>query len=242
MLKEAIDRILKLAPPNISVINDSTYSDKALTRIDNEARAAAISMNTLSSLVDYIKGIAEFKNIVYIVQVVSPTEVRLISSLDSDRKRETLVEVNAEIPAFSFGRFIENEEFIINVQSKFLDSDSEKNDKPIILQFSGNVKAGTVAEYGDSGVGQKATIKKGVASMQEVEVPSPCYLMPYRTFTEVGQPMSSFIFRVKDDKNFGVEFALFEADGGAWKNEAKTNIKNFLCEQLKDVENVMVIS
>lgn len=242
MLKEAIDRILKLAPPNISVINDSTYSDKALTRIDNEARAAAISMNTLSSLVDYIKGIAEFKNIVYIVQVVSPTEVRLISSLDSDRKRETLVEVNAEIPAFSFGRFIENEEFIINVQSKFLDSDSEKNDKPIILQFSGNVKAGTVAEYGDSGVGQKATIKKGVASMQEVEVPSPCYLMPFRTFTEVAQPMSSFIFRVRDDKTYGVTFALFEADGGAWKNEAKANIKAYLNEQLKGNENVLVIS
>lgn len=242
MIKAAIEKILSLAPPNISEINDSTYSDKSLHRIDVEERAAAISMNTLTSLVDYIKGVNEFKDILYIIQVVSPTEVRLISTLDEDRKRETLVEVTAEIPEFRFGRFIENEEFIINVQSKFLDSDSEKNDKPIILQFAGNVKAGTVAEYGDSGVGQKATIKKGVASMQEVEVPSPCYLMPYRTFTEVGQPMSSFIFRVKDDKNFGVEFALFEADGGAWKNEAKTNIKNFLCEQLKDVENVMVIS
>lgn len=242
MIKAAIEKILSLAPPNISEINDSTYSDKSLHRIDVEERAAAISMNTLTSLVDYIKGVNEFKDILYIIQVVSPTEVRLISTLDEDRKRETLVEVTAEIPEFRFGRFIENEEFIINVQSKFLDSDSEKNDKPIILQFAGNVKAGTVAEYGDSGVGQKATIKKGVASMQEVEVPSPCYLMPYRTFTEVSQPMSSFIFRVKDDKNFGVEFALFEADGGAWKNEAKTNIKNFLCEQLKDIENVMIIS
>lgn len=242
MIKAAIEKILSLAPPNISEINGSTYSDKSLHRIDVEERAAAISMNTLTSLVDYIKGVNEFKDILYIIQVVSPTEVRLISTLDEDRKRETLVEVTAEIPEFRFGRFIENEEFIINVQSKFLDSDSEKNDKPIILQFAGNVKAGTVAEYGDSGVGQKATIKKGVASMQEVEVPSPCYLMPYRTFTEVGQPMSSFIFRVKDDKNFGVEFALFEADGGAWKNEAKANIKNFLCEQLKGIENVMVIS
>ena len=70
-------------------------------------------------------------------------------------------------------------------------------DKPIILQFAGNVKAGTVAEYGETGVGQKADIKKGVASLQEVEVPSTCRLMPYRTFTEVKQPMSSFIFRVK---------------------------------------------
>lgn len=123
-----------------------------------------------------------------------------------------------------------------------MDGVAEKNDKPVVLQFAGNVKAGTVAEYGDTGVGQKATIKKGVASMVEAEVPSPCYLMPYRTFTEVAQPMSSFIFRVKDDDRLGVSFALFEADGGAWKNEAKANIKNYLVEALKDFKNITVIS
>jgi hypothetical protein len=242
MIKAAINRILELAPPVISEINGRKYSDKELSRIDNELRAASISMNTLTGLVDFIKSTKDFKPIPYIIQVVSPTEVRLISSLDEDRKRETLAEVKAEIPDFSFGQFIENEKFIINVQSKFLDSDAEKNDKPIILQFAGNVKAGTVAEYGDTGVGQKAAIKKGVASLQEVEVPSPCYLMPYRTFTEVSQPMSSFIFRVKDDDRYGVQFALFEADGGAWKNEAKANIKNYLEEQLKDCDNVTIIS
>jgi hypothetical protein len=150
--------------------------------------------------------------------------------------------VKAEIPEFSFGQFIGNEEFVIGVQSKFLNEDAEANDKPIILQFAGNVKAGTVAEYGDTGVGQKAAIKKGVASLQEVEVPSPCRLMPYRTFTEVAQPMSNFIFRVKDNDRYGVTCALFEADGGAWKNEAKANIKAYLEKELADVSNIFVIS
>lgn len=124
----------------------------------------------------------------------------------------------------------------------FLNEDAEVNDKPIILQFAGNVKAGTVAEYGDTGVGQKAAIKKGVASLQEVEVPSPCRLMPYRTFTEVKQPMSSFIFRVKDNDRLGVSCALFEADGGAWKNEAKKNIKEYLEKELDGVPDIFVIS
>lgn len=124
----------------------------------------------------------------------------------------------------------------------FLSDEAEINDKPIILQFAGNVKAGTVAEYGDTGVGQKAAIKKGVASLQEVEVPSPCRLMPFRTFTEVAQPMSSFIFRVKDNDRYGVTCALFEADGGAWKNEAKANIKAYLEKELDDVSNIFVIS
>lgn len=242
MIKAAINRILELAAPNITTINGRNYSDKDLEQIDAELRASSISMNTLTGLIDYIKGQKDFKEIPYIVQIVSPTEVRLISSLDKDRKRETLVEVKAEIPDFSYGRFIENEAFIIGVQSKFLDENAEKNDKPVVLQFAGNVKAGTVAEYGDTGVGQKATIKKGAVSMVEAEVPSPCFLMPYRTFTEIPQPMSSFIFRVKDNERLGVEFALFEADGGAWKNEAKANIKEYLVEALKECKNITVIS
>ncbi len=242
MIKSAINRILELAVPNVKEINGRNYSDKSLTPIDAELRASSISMNTLTGLIDYIKAQKDFKNIPYIIQIVSPTEVRLISSLDSDRKRETLVEVEAEIPDFTYGRFMENEVFIIGVQSKFLDINADKNDKPVVLQFAGNVKAGTVAEYGDTGVGQKATIKKGVASMVEAEVPSPCFLMPYRTFTEVAQPMSSFIFRVKDDNNLGVSFALFEADGGAWRNEAKANIKAYLVNALEGFENITVIS
>ncbi len=170
--------------------------------------------------------------------MVSPTEVRLLSCLDRDRCRETLAEVRAEIPDFQFGRFTENEQFIIGMQSKFADGE----DKKVILAFAGNVKAGTVEKYGDDGVSQKAAIKRGVTSMSEVEVPSPCMLAPYRTFTEVVQPVSSFIFRVKDDERCGVACALFEADGGAWKHEAKENIRAFLEKSLDGVGNIMVIA
>lgn len=244
MLKAAIEKILSLSEPHIQEIEGRKYVDRNMTLINKELRAESITMNTLSSLVDFIKNAAEdFKpECNYIIQVISPTEVRLISSLDADRKREVLAEVKAELPKFDFGEFIENEKFVISVQAKFLDENPEKNDKAIILQFAGNVKAGTVAEYGDTGVGQKAAIKKGVASLQEVEVPSPCYLMPFRTFTEVAQPMSSFIFRVKDSDRFGVTCALFEADGGAWKNEAKANIKEYLEKELEGVAGIFVIS
>jgi hypothetical protein len=244
MIKEAINRILELAPPNIRETNDQTYSDKELHRIDKDIRTKdVILMNTLSGLVDYIKSTSDCKDSgkPYIVRVVSPTEVQLISSLDYDRKRETLVCVEAVIPEFNFGYFIENEKFIINVQSKFISNDSPENDRAVILAFAGNVKAGTVAEYGDTGVGQKAAIKRGVTSLQEVEVPSPCKLIPYRTFTEVEQPMSSFIFRVKDDDKYGVQCALFEADGGAWRNEAKANIKNYLASELSDFDSQELI-
>lgn len=242
MIKEAINRILELAPANTININGQDYSDKKMYPIDKELRAERIQMSILTGLIEYIKQTGDFKAMPYIVHVTSPREVMLLSSLDADRKREVLAVATAKIPEFRFGTFYPAEEFIINVQAKFLDAcPGFENDKTVILQFAGGVKAGTVAEYGDNGVGQKATIKRGVATMQEVEVPSPCMLVPYRTFTEVAQPASSFIFRARDDERLGVQLALFEADGGAWENAAMDNIRRYLKAELKDSKHVIMV-
>ncbi|MEG2294316.1 MAG: hypothetical protein RR936_08180 [Carnobacterium sp.] len=49
-------------------------------------------------------------------------------------------------------------------------------------------------------------------------------MQPYRTFLEVPQPESAFIFRLDDEGRC----ALFEADGGLWKNEAILNVRKYL--------------
>ena len=72
-------------------------------------------------------------------------------------------------------------------------------------------------------------------------VPNPVTLRPYRTFTEVTQPESEFVFRMKDD-SMSVYCALFEADGGAWKREAMKNIKEHLEVELVDLPHFTVIS
>lgn len=56
-------------------------------------------------------------------------------------------------------------------------------------------------------------------------------LQPYRTFLEVEQPASDFLLRLDKEGRP----ALYEADGGAWKLEAKRNIAAYLCEQLADL-------
>lgn len=99
MLKAAIEKILSLDAPHIEEIEGRTYVDKDMTQIGKELRATSITMSNLSSLVDFIKkSKADFKTGHYIAQVVSPTEVRLFSSLDADRQREILAVVKAEIP------------------------------------------------------------------------------------------------------------------------------------------------
>lgn len=241
MIKEALQYIVGLKEPVIKQIGTETYSDKQLHRIvDYIPRASAITMNTLTGLVDYIKSNTDFMGLNMIIQVVSPTKVKLFSSLDQDREREFLVEVNAMIPSFDFDTFIEKEKFVIGLQAKFLDD--PETDKALVLKFAGTVENKTIAEYGDDGVTQKASVKTGIASKSDAIVPNPVKLRPYRTFTEVAQPVSEFIFRLRDGRYDGIECAIFEADGGAWKNAAMKNIKDYLQFELADMPQFTVIS
>ena len=117
----------------------------------------------------------------------------------------------------------------------------ETTDIAAVLKFAGSVSAGSIKEYGDDGVTQKATVRQGVASKAEAIVPSPCTLRPFRTFPEVEQPASRFIFRMKEGRGETVESALYEADGGAWKDEAMENIRVYLEAKLEGT-GVIVIS
>lgn len=110
--------------------------------------------------------------------------------------------------------------------------------KATILQVVGNLKEDAVRTMTDDGVSQVTAVRTGVATVADVKVPNPVSLRPFRTFIEVDQPESRFIFRMRE----GGRCAIFEADGGAWKLEAKKNIYNYLKEQLdKEVESGAVV-
>lgn len=236
MIRKALEYIVELSKPVLNEINGQTYSDKPLKRVSYIPYAESIELSTLTSLVDYIKLNRDNLPLPQIIHVVSPTCVKMYSSLDEDRNREKAVEVRASVPSFNFNQFTEKEAFVIGLQSKFIDF----ADRSLLLKFAGTVENGTVATYGDDGVTQKATIKTGIASRSEAIVPNPVMLQPYRTFSEVPQPASHFIFRMRENR--GVECAIFEADGGAWKNEAMKNIKQYLEKELKDIDGFIIIS
>ena len=237
MIKEALQYIVGLRKPEVISVNGVDYCDKVLNHISYNPKAEPIEMTTLTSLVDYISSNIDTMSDKMIVHVVSPTKVELYSSLDNERLREKLVVVNANVPSFPFDKFIDSEKFLIGLQSKFIPTD----DRELLLKFAGTVETGTVQNYGDDGITQKATIKTGPASKSDAKVPSPCTLQPFRTFNEVEQPESEFIFRMQDGLH-SVECAIFEADGGSWKNEAMKNIKEYFEDHLSDYSNFTVIS
>ena len=219
MIKEALQYIVGLSEAKVQDITLAdgtvqTYSDKPLHRLQKHIPMVdkAIEMCTLTSLVDYIKGNIDSMSDKMIIQVVDPETVVLFSQLNEERYREKMVVVKARIPDFRFDTYMDQENFCINLQSKFIDDPD--TDRALILKFAGTMEAGTIAEYGDDGVTQKATVKTGIASKGEAIVPNPVKLRPYRTFLEVEQPASEFIFRVKQNKYDGISCAIFEADGG----------------------------
>lgn len=235
MIKDAIEYIVGLGNLEVRYENGQTYSNQKLYLIE-EPIAQPIQVRSLDGLIQYIK--SDYDHLgPSLIHIKSPTEVVVMDNLNDDKNRNYYIEANAMIPDFPFGRWIDSENFIIKLQSCFV----KNNDRDIMLKVVGNIKEENVNTYGDDGVSQSVVAKTGVATVADVVVPNPVNLKPYRTFVEVEQPESEFIFRMQN----GPQCALFEADGGAWKLEAMRNIKNYLAEALKEeieLKNITIIA
>lgn len=233
-LKDALQYINGLKEssmePKVVEIKGRTYCDKDMRRYYGEEADMAVELpvNTLTALVDYIKGKPEELRDTMVLHIVNPTSVSLYSGLIHERDRETLMRASAIVNEFKFDSYYDQERFLIELQANFLDTP----DLQTVMQVSGNIKSGTTANYSDDGTTQKTTIKSGV-EFQDVIVPNPVKLRPYRTFMEIEQPESSYVFRVKDSEH-GPHFKLVEADGGLWKSIAMKRIKEYLEYELND--------
>lgn len=234
-IKEAIAFITGLAvkaeKPEVVQINGRTYCTKDLRRYDAADKAKAIEATTLTSLVDYIKESREELRDRMIIQVISATKVQLYSGLLPERDRETLFEVNALLPQFEYGREYDQERFLVSMQSCFMPSE----DREAVTILASNITNTQEQAYSDNGVTQQAVMKTGITTKENVLVPNPVNLIPYRTFLEVEQPASDFIFRISEGRGGAPAFKLVAADGGLWKSQAVENVKKYLTEALKDI-------
>ena len=204
-------------------------SDKAsLRELDPNKYAKTLMTKSLSGLVDYLK--SKFDDAVnkpepLLIHVEGPTTVNVYSKLDNERRRESIVAATASLDSFPYGKWQDSEDFIINVLSLI----KRELDADIIRECASQIRIEGGADLSDNGVSQTVTVKEG-ATLSKAEVPSPADLKPYRTFLEVDQPASPFVFRI----NKRGECALFEADGGIWRHEAMTNIKEYLENELSE--------
>ncbi|WP_195259359.1 hypothetical protein [Clostridium paraputrificum] len=234
--QEALKYLVNLGEEKdpIVMLDQGTFTKASLSRV-KEAKASVLTVSTLTGLVDYIKSDLDKLPEKLLIQVISPREVALYSPLNADREREQYISAKAILPDnVVYDRFIGTEQFNIMLQSAFVDVGT----KSALLKYTGLIQDEAVKTTGDDGVSQQVTVKTGVASVGQAIVPNPVELAPYRTFPEVEQPISKFIFRMQE----GPKAALYEADGGAWRNKAILSIKEYLQEELKELENIEIIA
>jgi hypothetical protein len=201
-------------------------------RPDDGAKSS-LKVHTLTAAINYISNTLERRGIPLIVNILDQDHVQVMSELDRFGNRECLLEAEALHPSFPFGRFISSEEAIIGLQSQFVQTSNMK----LLLSFVGNLKEDAVTTSVDDGISQTATVRAGVASVAKGTAPNPIALRPYRTFNEVEQPESEFVFRLHE----GMHVGLFEGDGAQWRNEAIWNVSEFLKNQLADKRDHVTI-
>jgi len=245
MKRDAIEKIEEMAMAGITVeVDGRQWTSKPLKPVIYNPRPEAIIVHNLRGFCGFINN--DIDKIIegnpFLIVVNNPKSVDLISAVDDEEKERTVLikaEISEQLEEFPFGRFLDQEEFAITFRSLFISG--KEDDFDYVLSYSSKLLGGTQIESDDDGITQKVSIKKGVSGVlkEKETLKSIVKLTPYRTFREAKQPQSEFLLRVRLDKYEAPTVALFEADGGAWVNEATENVVTYI-QSL--VQNIPVIA
>lgn len=230
-----LEKVEEMAAPEKYEVDGITYVNKGLIPIF-PPRAEALKIHTLTGIVDYLKDnrdILDLKEI--IVHIENPVMVRVFSAIiGNTAKRSYYLESSPVLRRFPFEQYLNLETFLIRMQTHFVQTETVA----AILKLVGNLTDNKTMNFNDDGVTQQVTAKSGIARVENVPVPNPIILAPFRTFLEVKQPESRFVFRIGQG-NESPTCALFEADGGAWEINAMENIRVWLKTTLPDGVSIL---
>jgi len=222
-----IDKIVGISDAKVLEIDGRQYTTKQVSSV-KKPTPDELGIASLTGIADYINNDLDGIKDNIIIWVCSPCTVAVISKLETTwQTRKRYMSASAFVPCVTYGQFMDLERFNIMLQSMFVDTQYRAD----VLKVVGNVRDEQVQAYCDDGVSQQVTAKVGVAKVEDIPVPNPVILAPYRTFSEIEQPASSFVFRMQT----GGRAALFEADGGAWKGVAMLRIAEWLKGKIPDV-------
>lgn len=223
---------------SLVTVDGKQYSAHDMKMVVDERRPSPLNVRTLSGLRDYLDtNVDSLVKESLIIVVNNHRSVSLYKQIDPDSQRRfCFIEVSLDESGkkFPFDQFIDSETFLIRIQSMFLDG---YGDISKLRTFLSKLTINESIQARDDGISQEVVVKKGMsgALKESAVAPAIVSLTPNRTFSEVVQPESKFLFRMKAMGESLPSCALFEADGGAWKVEAMKNIKSWLSEEINDV-------
>ena len=217
-----VQKIIDLAPIQQFEIGGRKFTDSKIYPILQPV-TLGLECHTLTGLVDFYDALPEADQNRIMFHVEDFNRVSIVSEIfGSEKQRETFITATAYSQESPFNKYHDHEDFMIKILSCFVQNDTTAK----VLKIVGNLKSEAGAHYSDDGLTQTVTAKTGITKVENIDLPNPIPLRPYRTFLDIEQPESSFILRLK--QRDGISAALFEADGAAWKNKAIASIKSYI--------------
>jgi hypothetical protein len=237
-VKEIAD-LARQAAAGVVKIDGVDYSTAILTDPRTDPLPDPLALTSLAALVSYLQsdGFLIDRNnrgepeLTAVVSVAGPQDVHVFGNvLAPKRKRANYANAKAVLPSITIGMFYPVEQLLIAAQSLFVPS----GERDRLIAFLASTKDEIVTSAMDDGASQTIAVKAGIVREGTAKVENPFTIMPFRTFTEVFQPPSPFILRFKKASD-GIQAALFEADGGAWRNVAMIAIGEYLEKALEGI-------
>ena len=239
MIKEALQYLVSLKENKTYEIEDYTYSDHELHRIDPPRYyKKRLEFGSLDAIVKMIRNeLEDYEEaeggLPVFIQVAAYNRVDVFTRPDMTETREFPYRAVCEDANFEPG-WRSQDKAIIELKSRFIPT----QDTQYLINLISRINNDQGVNSEDNGVSQTVTVKSGVHLMSTEQVKSRLALQPFRTFREIEQPISEFILRLDEQKGVG----LIEADGGIWKMEAKDNIKKYFEDQLwKEIHEGQVV-
>jgi hypothetical protein len=241
LTKEALEYLVE-AGKKLSPVEQLEYDGRHYTRQEIkpvvQPVVTALRISTLQSLIELLSekfgdtGFEGFDPAKHVVHVMSEKQVQVVSGQSNAwAQREILVDcLLTETVGFNFGNFQTQDKFIIGLLSSFV----QTPDRDDLARLAGSAKAEAVTLSHDDGIAQEITVKGGAHLVDKVTAKNLVKLAPYRTFRDVSQPVSDFLFRIQQSGDNLPTFALYEADGGTWKLDAIASIAAKLSAGLAD--------
>lgn len=237
-LKDAINRVAELATDAAAVtykkVGNSEYMvDKEgnLTLLKEPYYSPrTLNLHSLDALVQAVKteAVPNYPSTPIYITVSTFQRVDCYTQPDpaDEMLRGFLYQADAtDVPGFRDCKW-SFEEAMISLRARF----QPTKDIQYMLDLLSHMSVDQNVQSDDNGVTQTVQVKQGVSFVANETVRPIVQLAPYRTFQEVDQPASEFVFRVDEKRNV----TLAEADGGMWKLYARRTVKDFLTAALAD--------
>lgn len=227
MIKQALEYLNGLTKPITVDVDGKTFYDNTYSPA-KDIYPAILKIYNLTGIVDYLTEKPEKWGDLFI-HIVDYNSVFLYQTITGPfNQREPVIFSVARPCQIQFGTKIDIETFLVSLRSLFVLNDDQK----YLLKFLSGLKVDTNTTIEDDGISQKVTARQGTSSlMSEIPIKPFVRLQPFRTFNEIIQPESEFVFRLGTNSDKEPRASLHECDGGAWKQKAIADIKDWFKAQ-----------